>query len=172
MNREEKKQVVTEWQERFQTVKSAVLTDFRGLDVAQMTELRNSLRKQGVEYQVVKNTLLRKAVTNIGQEELHQYLTGPTGIACSFSDSVEPAKALKAFAKAHGELKLKAALVDGKVIGTEQVQRLADLPSKEVLIAQLLACFQAPMVNLVGALQANIRQLLLTLEAIKQKKSD
>ncbi len=171
MNREEKRHLVAEWQERLQTVKSAVLTDFRGLNVAKMTELRDALRKQDVEYEIVKNTLLRKAAANIGQEGLHKYLSGPTGVACSFKDSVEPAKALKAFAKKHEELKIKAALVEGKVVDAEQVQRLADLPGREALIAQLLAVFQSPVVNLVGVLEANIRQLLMTLEAIKQEKS-
>ncbi len=171
MNREEKKQQVAEWQERLQIVKSAVLTDFRGLNVAQMTELRNRLRAQDVGYEVAKNTLLRKAATNIGQEALHEHLSGPTGIAYSHKDSVLPAKVLKAFIQENAKLKLKAGLVEGKVIDIQQVRHLADLPGRDVLIAQLLGTLQAPSVKLIGVLQANLRQLVLVLDAIKQKKS-
>jgi large subunit ribosomal protein L10 len=171
LNREEKKQQVAEWQERLQVVKSAVLTDFRGLNVAQMTELRNKLRAQKVEYVVAKNTLLRKAATNIEQEDLHEYLSGPTGIAYSYEDSIEPAKVLKAFMKDNADLKLKAGLVEGKVVDVQQVKRLADLPNKEVLIGQLLGTLQAPAIKLIGVLQANLRQLVVVLDAIKQKKS-
>jgi large subunit ribosomal protein L10 len=172
LNQEEKQQQVAEWQERLQSVKAAVLTDFRGLDVAQMTELRNKLREQEVGYEVAKNTLLRKAATNIGKEELHEHLTGPTGIAYSHKDSIEPAKILKAFIKENADLKLKAGLVEGKVIDVQQVKHLADLPGREALIAQLLAGLQAPTIKFIGVLQANLRQLVVVLDAIKQKKTD
>ncbi len=171
MNREQKQQQVAQWQERLQVVKSAVLTDFRGLNVAQMTELRNKLRAEDVGYEVAKNTLLRKAVANIGQECLYEYLTGPTGIAYSHKDSVLPAKILKAFIKENADLKLKAGIVEGKVIDVQQVKQLADLPAREVLIAQLLGTMQASSIKLIGVLQANLRQLVVVLEAIKQKKS-
>ena len=171
MNRAEKEQVVAEWQERLKTVKSAILTDFRGLNVAQISELRNKLREQEIGYQVVKNTLLRRAATNIGQEGLHEYLLDPTGVAYSYKDSIEPAKVLKLFAQKNADLKLKAGLVEGKVVDAGQVQQLAGLPGREVLLAKLLASFQSPLTNLVGVLQANLRQLVIVLEAIKQKKS-
>jgi large subunit ribosomal protein L10 len=172
LTRDEKQQQVNLWQERLQSARAAVLTDFRGLNVAQITELRNKLREKQVEYQVVKNTLLRKATANIGQEALHEYLSGPTGIAYSQQDALEPAKVLSAFAKENEALKLKAAILEGKVINARQVQDVASLPSREVLIAKLLGVMQSPLTGLVTVLQANLRKLLLTLEAIKQQKSN
>jgi large subunit ribosomal protein L10 len=171
LTKEEKKQQVAEWQERLQSVKSAVLTDFRGLNVAQMTELRNKLREQEVEYEVAKNTLLRIAATNIGQEELHEYLTGPTGIGYSYKDAVAPAKALNSFAKENEALKFKAALLEGKIIDAQQVKNVANLPGREELLSRLLASFQSPLIGFIGVLQGNIRRLLNVLEAIKQQKS-
>jgi large subunit ribosomal protein L10 len=170
LTREKKEQQVAEWQERLSTVKAAVLTDFRGLNVAQMTELRNKLREQEVGYQVAKNRLLRKAVANIGQQALDEYLVGPTGIAYSYKDSVDPARILKSFAQENAELKLKAGILEGKVIDAKGVERLASLPNREVLMAQLLAGLQSPLVSLLSVLQANLSRLVRVLEAIKQEK--
>lgn len=161
---------MAEWQERLQKVKSVVLTDFRGLNVTQITELRNRLRERGAGYQVVKNTLLRQAVANIGQAELDKYLLGPTGVAYSYENSVDPAKVLQSFARQNANLKLKAGILEGKVIDAQAVQRLASLPNREVLMARLLASFQFPLTGLVSVLQANLRQLVSVLAAIKQQK--
>ncbi len=171
MNKEEKKQQVALWEEKIANTKAAILTDFRGLDVSQMNELRNKLREKEVSYQVVKNTLLRKALGKLGQEELHKFLSGPTGVAYSDSDSIEPAKILKSFTKEHKKLTVKGGLVEGKVLNVEEIAVLADLPGKQQLIAMLLACFQFPLVGLMAVLQGNIRELLCVLTAIKEKKS-
>ncbi len=170
MNKEEKKQVIAEWEDRFKTVKSVVLTDFRGLNVAKLTELRNKLRQQEIGYEVIKNTLLERVAISGGCEGLREYLVGPTGVAYSHKDAVAPAKVLKSFIQNNAEFKIKAGLLEGKVINAQQVGELAELPSREVLLAILLAGFQAPLVGLVGVLQANLRQLLVALEAIKHKK--
>lgn len=170
--RPEKQAVVTELKEKLSNTKGAVLANYRGLTVAQDTKLRRKLREAGVEYRVVKNTLTRIAANEVGIEGLDKYLEGPTVIALSANDPVAPAKILSDFIKENKlqALEIKAGLVEGKVVDASGVKALASLPSREVLIAQLLGTMQAPIAGFVRVLQGNISNLVYALEAVRKQK--
>ncbi|MBZ4688696.1 MAG: ribosomal protein [Clostridiales bacterium] len=168
--RQEKERVVQEIKSKLQNSNAAVLTDYRGLNVAEVTELRKQLREAGVEYKVLKNTLVKIAAKEVGLEDLFQYLEGPTAIAFSEEDPVAPAKILSNFAKEHKNLEIKAGLLEGNVVSIEQVKELADLPSREELIAKVLGGLQGPISGLVNVLQGPIRNLVYVLEAIRKEK--
>jgi len=168
--RPEKEQIVAYVAEKLEGSKAAVVTHYRGLNVAEATELRNKLREAGVEYKVVKNTLARIAASQTGLSDLNQYLTGPTAIAFSANDPVAPAKVLSEYAKKHDNLKIIAGIVEGKVIDANGVKALAALPPKEVLVAKLLGSMQSPISGLVNVLQGNIRNLVYVLNAVREKK--
>ncbi|MWV47465.1 50S ribosomal protein L10 [Paenibacillus sp. HJL G12] len=133
---------------------TTVVADYRGLNVSQVTELRKQLREAGVEFQVLKNTLLRRATAAAELTELDEVLTGPTAIAFSADDAVAPAKILNDFAKKNDALKLKGGVVEGRVVGVDQVKALAELPSREGLLSMLLSVLQAPMRNFALAVKA------------------
>jgi large subunit ribosomal protein L10 len=151
---EKKKQVVAEIAEKLRNSKSTVLTDYRGLSVAEMNELRKQLREAGVEYKVLKNTLTRRATAETGLNELDQHLTGPTAIAFSAEDVIAPAKILYKFAKDHDALEIKGGVVEGRVVGIDEIKELADLPSREGLLSMLLSVLQAPIRNFALAVKA------------------
>lgn len=151
---ENKKAVVAALTERLKNAQAGVIADYRGLTVAQDTELRTKLREAGVEYTIVKNTLTRFAANEVGLEGLDPVLHGPTALATSSNDVVAPAKVLVEFAKNNEQLEIKAGFVDGKVIGVDEVKVYASIPSKEVLIAKMLGSLQAPIASLVRTLDA------------------
>ena len=151
---ESKKAVVAELVERLKGAQAGVLADYRGLTVAQDTELRAKLREAGVEYTIVKNTLTRFAANEVGLGELDPVLHGPTALATSNDDVVAPAKVLVEFAKNNEQLEIKAGFVDGKVIDVNEVKVYANIPNKETLIAKMLGSLQAPIGNLVRTLDA------------------
>jgi large subunit ribosomal protein L10 len=165
-----KQPVVQEIKGKLEASKGAVLTDYRGLNVAEVTELRTKLREVGVEYKVVKNTLARIAANEIGIEGLDGYLEGPTAIAYGIEDAVAPAKVLSEFAKAHKNLEIKAGILEGKVIDLNGVKALADLPSREVLLAKLLGSMQSPLYGMANVLQGNLRNLVYVLDAVRKTK--
>ncbi|EOD01484.1 50S ribosomal protein L10 [Caldisalinibacter kiritimatiensis] len=167
---EKKKQIVSEIKEKIDNAQSVVLVDYRGLNVEEVTELRKKFREAGVEYKVYKNTLMRFAFKDAGLEEFNEYLTGPNAVAFGYEDPVSPAKVTHEFAKEHETLEIKAGVVDGKVISLEEVKSLAELPSKEQLIAQVLGGLNGPISGFANVLQANIRNLAYALNAIKEKK--
>lgn len=168
----EKQAVVAELVKKLSEAKAAVLTNYRGLTVAQDTVFRSKLRQAGIEYRVVKNTMTRIAAKEVGIQGLDVYLEGPTAIAFSYTDVLAPAKAISDFIKEQKlqALEVKAGLVEGKVIDANGVKTLAGLPPREVLIAQLLAGMQAPIAGLVNVLQGPIRNLVYTLEAVRKQK--
>ncbi len=155
---EQKKQVVQELTEKVKAAQSIVLADYRGLTVEQDTALRNALRAAGVEYRVVKNTLTSFAMKENGLEGLDPFLNGPTAMALSSTDVVAPAKVLAEFAKKFEKLELKAGVVEGKVVDVSVIQTLAELPSREVLIARVLGSLNAPITGLAVALNAIAEQ--------------
>ena len=171
LNLETKKQMVEEIKERLQKIQGAVLTDYRGLNVAEVTELRNKLREAGIEYKVLKNTLTKRAANEIGLEGLDPYLEGPTAIAFGVNDPVAPAKIVSDFAKIHKALEIKAGILENKVIDDSGVKALADLPSREVLLAQVLAGMQSPMYGFAGSLQGILRKFVYALDAVREKKA-
>lgn len=170
-NLEAKKLVVEEIKGRLQKAQGAVLTDYRGLNVAEVTELRSKLRDAGIEYKVLKNTLTRIAANEIGLEGLATYLEGPTAIAFGSDDPVAPAKILAEFAKTHKALEIKAGILEHQVIDMDGVNTLADLPPREVLLAKLLGAMQTPMYGFACSLQGLLRNFVYVLDAVREKKA-
>jgi len=168
--RPQKEQEVAELQEKLGRVKGAVLTDYRGLNVSQMTRLRRKLREAGVEYQVVKNTLLRLAARQAGMEGLDPYLSGPTAIAFGYQDPVSPARVLSEFAREFKQLAIKAGVVEGKIIDREGVRSLAELPSREVLLGRLLGGMKSPLTGLATVLNGPLQGLVRVLQAVREQK--
>lgn len=152
--REEKVRIVNEIAEKLKGSVCTVLTDYRGLTVAEDSELRKRLREAGVEFKVVKNTLTRRATVQTELTELDTHLIGPTAIAFSTEDLIAPAKIIVDFAKQHTELSIKAGVVDGKVVTVDEIKTLASLPSREGLLSMLLSVLQAPVRNLALAVKA------------------
>jgi large subunit ribosomal protein L10 len=151
--REEKVLLVKEIADRLNRSKSAIVADYRGLNVEEVTELRKQLRQAGVEFQVLKNTMTRRAAEQVNLTDLNTYLTGPTAIAFGYDDPVAPAKILNEFAKKHKALELKGGVVEGRVVDAKGVESLASLPSREGLLSMLLSVLQAPLRNLAYSLQ-------------------
>lgn len=171
MNRTSKQELVTEMHESLVKAKAVFLADFRGMTVIQATNLRNELRNASVEYKVFKNTLLDRAAKDTQVEAISPFLAGPTAIAITYDDPVAAAKVLTKFAKdPQGKFVLKAGMLSGKLMDVKQIQALADLPSREVLIAKMLGSMQAPATNFVGVLAALPGSLVRVLDAIRAKK--
>ena len=167
-----KEDAVKEIRTKFESAKTAVFADYRGLTVAEMTELRSNLRKSGVELKVYKNTLTWIAVQDMNIDEIKSQLVGPTIIAFDANDAVAPAKLLVEFAKTHKKLIIKAGVVEGKVIDAAGVNALATLPSREVLIAKALGSMMAPLNGLAGVLAAVPRSLVLALDSVRKQKEN
>lgn len=172
LKREEKERLVAELHEKFKEVRAVILTDFTGLDVAQLSRLRRQLQERGMEYRVVKNTLLRRASQKTALEALAEHFVGPNAIVLSYEDPVLPAKILVDFAKEEPELQIKAGFVEGRVLEPKDVKALATLPPREVLVGQMVGLLKAPLAMLVGVLQAPMRELVGVLQAIKEGKSE
>lgn len=170
MARPEKVAVVEDIQERLSKAQGAVLTDYRGLTVSEVTELRKQLREAGVDFKVLKNTLSIRAVQNLEMNDLVPFLTGPTAFAFGYSDPVTPAKILSDFAKKNKALEIKGGIVEGTIVGPEEVSELAELPNRDELIAMVLRGMQAPVTGMVNVLQGNIRNVIYALEAIREQK--
>lgn len=152
--REEKVQAINEIATKFRESQSTVVADYRGLTVAQVTELRKQLREAGVEFKVYKNSLTRLATAQENLTELDEQLTGPNAIAFSKDDVIAPAKVLAEFAKKNEKLEIKGGVIEGKVVGAEQIKALAALPSREGLLSMLLSVLQAPVRNFALAVKA------------------
>lgn len=168
--RPEKASKVAELKNLLTSSKGVVLVNYCGLTVAEDTELRAKMREAGVKYMVAKNTFIRIAAKEAGIEGLDSVLEHNTALAFSAEDPVAPAKILNDFSKDHKALELKAGVLDGKVIAVDEVKALAELPSREELLAKLVGSMQAPISGLVNVLQGTIRNFVYTLEAVRQKK--
>ncbi len=153
-NRQIKEAKVAEIREKLEKAQAIVLADYQGLTVEEDTALRKTLREAGVEYKVYKNNLVTLAAKELGIEGLDSYLEGPVSIAFGYEDATAPARVLHTFAKDHKKLELKAGMVEGTLYNKEEVEKLATIPSKEVLIAKLLGSFKAPLSNLAYLLNA------------------
>ena len=157
--------------EKMQAAQSMVLIDYRGLTVAEVTDLRNRCRKEGVEYAVIKNTMIRKAAEELGIEGLEPMLHGPTAVAFGMTDAVAPAKILVNFIKDVKKTEIKCGVMEGKVLDVKGVEALAELPPKEVLIAKMMGSLNAPITNFVGVLSATLRSLVYAIEAVRKQKA-
>ena len=171
MRKDQKNVVVDELQEKLSGASAFYLTDFTGMSVKQITEFRSRLRKQGVEYVVVKNTLAQRAVTQLELPDVAGFFTGPTGLVISRGDAVGAAKVLNDFNREFDNRPLvKAGVVERQGISPEQVKKLADLPPKEVLLAQLAGGLQAPMARLAGGMQNLLAGLARAVDALRQQR--
>lgn len=144
---DKKKQVVDEIADQFRTSQTAVVVNYRGLNVAQVTELRKELRDANVEFKVYKNTMTRRAVETVELTELNETLVGPTAVAFSKDDVVAPARIINDFAKKNEALEIKGGVIEGKVATIEQIKELAVLPNYDGMVSMLLSVLQAPIRN-------------------------
>ena len=167
-----KVQSIEALRERLGTAKSAVLTEYRGLTVRQLSDLRKQLKAAAAEYKVVKNRLARLAVKGSPLDPLASHLKGPTGLVIARQDPVGVAKALQAFIKTNPAFTIKVGLVEGKVLQPQELRALADLPSREALRAQLVGALQGPMSQLVTLLTAPHGELARVLEARSKGSSE
>ncbi len=168
---ERKKQVVQELSESIKSAKSIVFADYRGLTVEQDTELRSALRKAGVEYKVVKNTLTKLAANENGLNDLEPHFNGPTSMAFSDQDVIAPAKVMVEYAKKYEKLELKAGVIEGNIFDVKGIEAIASLPSKEELLAKAMGSLMSPITGLVNVLNGNIRGLVIALNAIAEKQA-
>ena len=168
MARPEKEQQVALLTDKLRRARVAVLTDYRGLTVSQMEELRGRLRGSDVEYRVVKNTLARRAAVESGHDDFQQVLMGPVGIAFGYDDLGVPIKLLNEFVRSTRlKLEIVGGLVEGRVLNPDQLKQLADLPPREVLISMLAGTILSPLAQLASAINTPLAQLASALEVHK-----
>jgi large subunit ribosomal protein L10 len=169
---ENKKQFVDDLKERLEKCKVVILTDYKGLDVEAMTELRSKLREAEIEYQVIKNTMLRLASEGTDVEVIKESFKGPSAVALSYEDPVAPAKILTDFAKDNEKLEIKIGVMGGKVLELDGIKALSSLPSREELLATVLSAMNAVPTSLVTALSDVPRRMVNVLQAIKDQKEE
>lgn len=167
----QKQELVTTLADRLRHAPTVYVTDFTGLDVAKLTQLRRRLRAAGVEYVVVKNTLARRAMGDAKVSGLEPHLDGPTALVLAGPDPVSAAKVLADFAREFEKPAVKAGLVDGRAVTPDQVKRLASLPTRKELLAGLGGVLQAPMAGLVGVLNGLLLNFAGALEALRNQRS-
>ena len=173
MDRAKKETFVSELQERIDRAPVLYLTDFTGLDVKAMTELRSSLRKSGAEYVVVKNRLAKRVFAESEElPDISDSLVGPTGFVFGYEDAAAAAKALSDFAKDHDKKPVfKLGVLDNRVLQPEQVEKIAKLPPREQLLAELAGALEAPMAMLATALEAKLQETAGLLDALKEERA-
>jgi len=167
----QKEAILKDTAERIADVNGFYLADFSGLTVEAMTKLRKQCRDQGVHFRVIKNTLLRRAFNDRGITALDEFIVGNTGLVYSSTSETAPAKILADFAKENEKLKLKAAVLDGKLFDSKAVARLAALPSRDVLLSQVLSTFIAPMTQFLAAINAALATPANMADALHREKS-
>ena len=171
MNRTEKETFVVDFRDKIEQAPVIYLTDFTGLDVKAMTSLWQNLRASGVEYLVVKNRLVKRALEGLEVPDISDALLGPTGVVLGYEGVVEPAKIISDFAKEHdGKPVFKLGILDNKVVSVEEIARLAKLPPREQLLAELAGALEAPMAALASALESKLQEMSGLLDALKQQK--
>ncbi len=172
LNKNEKIQVVSELQEKFKNAKGVVFTDFRGLNVEEMTTLRNELRTVSLEYKVVKNTLAKRATEGTAIENSKDVLAGPIGIAIGYDDPVLLVKKVLDFNKSNNKLEIKGAVIEGGTCSVDQLKAISILPSREVQLSMLAGAMNAPATKLAGLMNATLTKFIYALEALKNQKGD
>lgn len=172
MKRSEKEQVVAEVAEVVGRSRGLFFTDFSGLTVEQATELRREFRKSGIEYKVVKNTLIQKALESVtGYDKVYDRLVGPTGVAFAFDDPVAPAKIIQKFIDKHSKLSLKACVLEKQVYDGSKLEELAKLPSRKDMMASIIGSIQSPMAGVPQVVNAVIRDLVSVIGEIEKRKA-
>ncbi len=172
LKKEEKIRVVSELQEKFAKAKGIVFTDYRGLNVEEITELRNSLRSAELEYRVVKNTLARRAAEGTSVDSALDLISGPIGVAIGYDDPVLLVKKVLAYSKDNEKLEIKGGIVEGTVCDVEQMKSISKLPPREVQLAMLAGAMNAPATKFAGLLNATLTQFAYALEALKNQKNE
>jgi large subunit ribosomal protein L10 len=167
---QQKEEIVQEIADKLSRAQAMVLVDYRGLNVAEVTDLRSKYRAGDVDYKVYKNTMMRRALEKAGIEGLEEHLTGPNAVAFSYDDPAKAAKITRDFAKENDKLVIKAGMVDGAILDIAGVESLAKLPSKEVLVAQVLGTMNAPIQGLATVLNGTISGLARCLDQIRQQQ--
>jgi len=171
MPRPEKVQAVADIKERLEGANGVFLAEFAGLSVAEQQELRRGLREVGSEFKVVKMTLARRAMSEIGHEEMYEWMNGPTGLTFADTDAASTAKVLRDFAKDHAALIVKGGLLGEEVLAPERVSELAEIEPRDVLLARIAGAFKAPMSKLAGLLQALPRDMAVMMGQLVEKKT-
>ncbi len=172
MKRPEKEQQVEELGKLFEESESIFVTDFLGLNVAQITEFRKNLRDNDIKYRVAKNTLYKIAAQGKGYDELSEHFSGPTAIAFGGEDPTAPARIIHEFNKKNGKPEVKVFWADGKIYKAERIKDLAEMPTKDELIARVVGAISAPLTGLVGTLDGIIREFCVTIDQIAQQKGN
>lgn len=172
MARPEKEAAVKEVAEILQKARGVFLTDFEGLNVGMMEELRQKCREASVSFRVIKNTLTRIAAKKASWDELVDYLQGPSAIAYSFDDPSAPARVVTAFAKKTEKPKIKVSLFEGVFYGPDKIEKIASLPPKDVLLTRVVGGLNAPIQGVVGSLHNLLQKFVMTLDAVKNTKEN
>lgn len=170
MNLEDKKKIVQELNERFSKAAVVIVTDYKGLDVAAINDLRRRLRKEEVEYQVVKNSLMVRASQETDVALIKETFKGPSAVAMSYSDPIAPAKVLTEFAKDHDVFAIKVGVMDGKILDANKIEALSALPSREVLLGTFVSVLNNVPTGFVRTIAEIPRRLLNVLQAVKDQK--
>lgn len=165
LKRDEKERIVADFTERVKEAEAVIITDYRGLDVAEISQLRRDLREGGSQFQVIKNTLVRRVFENAQLEVPDEMMLGPTAVAILTDDLAGPAKALLKCAKDTESLVIKGGLMGGRFLDAKGVEALSELPTRDELLAQVLGVFTAPQRSTVTVLQAPMRDFLGVLRA-------
>jgi large subunit ribosomal protein L10 len=171
ITKEKKSKQLAELTERLSKSKAVVFTEYKGLTVAQIASLRNSLKEAGAEYKVFKNTLVSIAAKGTAYEAAKDVFAGPTGLAFGYDDPVAAAKKVLEFAVKNDKFKIKSGVIDGQFYSTDEIKAISKLPARPVLLSMLAGVFQAPATKLAGALNATVAQLAYALEAVKNQKT-
>ena len=169
--KEFKSEKISALKEKIEKAQVAIITEYHGLTVEEITNLRRSLQKDGGDYTVVKNTLAKIAIKDTPYEALAEKLTGPIALAFGFNDPVSPAKAVAKFIKDTKKGSIVGAVLDGKLLSENEAKALATLPSKEELYAKMLGCVNSPATGLVGSINAVMAQLTRAMAAVRDKKA-
>ena len=171
MNRTEKQTFVSDFREKVRAAPVLYLTDFSGLDVKSITLLRRRLKDSGAEYLVVKKRLVKLAVADLDLPDISEALLGPTGVVLGYEGIVEPAKAVSDFAKEHNDKPVfKLGIIDKQIVSAVEIQRLAKIPPREQLLAELAGALEAPMSAFVSALEGKVQEMAGLLEALREQK--
>ena len=172
MNRNEKSEIISEIKELLESSSAVYLTDYNGINVEDITDLRNQFRKEGVRYKVFKNTLVKRALNESGRfTKLADHLSGMTGFAFTTSNPVAPAKIINKYFGDKEKLALKACFIEGEYYDSSQLKTLATLPSKQELIAGIMGSLNAPVAGIAGAINAVIRDLVSVVDQISKRQA-
>lgn len=170
MKLEQKQKIVEELAEKFKKSKVLIVTDYKGLNVTTLNDLRRKLRESDIEYRVVKNTLLARASDDTDVSKIKDSFKGPSAIAMSFEDPVAPAKVLTKFAEENKKLEIKIGVMGNRVLSLDDIKVLSSLPAREVVLARLLSAMNAVPTGLVSALSNIPRKMINVIQAIKEQK--